>query len=350
MSIERSGAPQHDTLDEIPEPAENPVLFGHEEVAARLARAHRARKLHHALVLAGPRGIGKATLAFHLAYHLLRHPDAADAPETLAAPDPETTLFKLIANGGHPSVLHLTRPLNERTKAFRTAVTVEEIRKVQRFLSYTAHDGGYRVVIIDPADDMNQNAANALLKSLEEPPARTQFILISHAAGGLLPTIRSRCQIVRLQPLDETAFASALANLGIAPQDTDTAKALTARAGGSVREAILLTQYGGLEIAAAIEEIATGARFDVAKAWRLADAAAARDRTMALSLFNRHVLDHAAALAVEAAHSGALARADALSQFWQDANRAIVEAETYNLDKRQHVAGLMRAMHAALAG
>lgn len=350
MSYERSAVLQHDTLDDIPEPAENPALFGHEDMAARFAAAYRAGKLHHALVLAGPRGIGKATLAFHLAYHLLRYAEAADAPDTLAAPDPETTLFKLIANGGHPSILHLTRPVNERTKAFRTAVTVEEIRKVQRFLSFTAHDGGYRVVIIDPADDMNQNAANALLKNLEEPPARTQFILISHAAGGLLPTIRSRCQIVRLQPLAESAFGRALTGLGIAPQDADAARALMERAGGSVREAILLTQYGGLEIAAAIEEIATGARFDVAKTWRLADAVAARDQTMAFSLFNRHVLDHAAALAVEAARTGALARADALSQFWQDANRAIVEAETYNLDKRQHVAGLMRAMHAALGG
>ncbi len=107
-------------------------------------------------------------------------------------------------------MLHLTRPANEKTKGFKTVVTVDEIRRVNRFLSMTSHDGGYRVVIVDPADDMNVNAANALLKNLEEPPSRTVFILISHSPGGLLPTIRSRCQMVRLSPLGNDDLIAAL--------------------------------------------------------------------------------------------------------------------------------------------
>src|SRR5690606_28916285 len=107
------------------------------------------------------------------------------APETLGDADISSPLFRQIASGSHPSILHLTRPFDEKRKVFRTVVTVEEIRRVNRFLSMTSHDGSYRVVIVDSADDMNANAANALLKNLEEPPARTIFLLISHSPGRL---------------------------------------------------------------------------------------------------------------------------------------------------------------------
>ena len=164
-------------------------------------------------------------------------------------------MFRQIAIGAHPSVLHLTRPANEKTKGFKTVVTVDEIRRVNRFLSMTSHDGGYRVVIVDPADDMNINAANALLKNLEEPPSRTVFILISHSPGGLLPTIRSRCQTVRFSPLGNDDLVAALSTFDVQPPADEAARqALAERAGGSVRMAILLTQYGGLEIAEATDK------------------------------------------------------------------------------------------------
>lgn len=348
--FERIAPEQHDTLADIPEPAENPLLAGHQEAASRLAAAHRAGKLHHALIFAGPQGIGKATLAFHLAHHLLKHRDGTEARDHLAVPDPSSPLFRLIAGGAHPSILHLTRPLNDRTKAFRTAVTVEEVRKVQRFLSMTSHDGGYRVVIIDPADDMNQNAANALLKSLEEPPARTQFVLISHAAGGLLPTIRSRCQMIRLQPLPEAEFRIAVDGIGLSLPEGEAGVALARRAAGSVRDAVLLTQYGGLEIADAVEGASASGQFAVGAAHRIADAVAGRDKAIAFALFNRHVLDRAASLARHAAEQGDFGRAERLSAFWSQASETVMETETYNLDKRQHVAGLMRALHEARNG
>src|SRR5690606_28014279 len=138
---------------------------------------------------------------FHLAQHLLANPVAEAAPALFSPRNPASPLFRQIAQGSHPGVLHLTRPMNDKTKAFKSVVTVDEVRKVNRFLSMTSHDGGYRVVIVDPADDMNVNAANALLKTLEEPPPRTLFVLISHSLGSLLPTIRSRCQIIKLKPL-----------------------------------------------------------------------------------------------------------------------------------------------------
>jgi len=346
MTFERLAPEQHDTLDGIPEPAENPLLLAHEGEADRLAAAYRAGKMHHALILSGPRGIGKATFAFHLANHLLKFPDRTVAPETLAKPDPSASLFRMIASGAHPGVLYLARPLNDKTKVFRTAVTVEEIRRVNRFLSMTSHDGGYRVVIIDPADDMNVNAANALLKNLEEPPSRTLFILISHAARGLLPTIRSRCQTVRLHGLLPGQLESVLSGFGLVVAD---AAGLAAQAGGSAREAILLTEYGGLEIAGAVETIIHANRFDAVAATKLADAVAGRDQAIPFSLFNAHALDRVGVQATNAALAGDLVRAEALSALWQEASRTIVETETYNLDKRQHVIGLVRRIHGVLA-
>ncbi|MCR4268910.1 DNA polymerase III subunit delta', partial [Nitratireductor sp. ZSWI3] len=287
--FERIAPERFDTLPEIPEPAENPLLVGHEDAAAMLAGAYRAGKLHHGLLFAGPPGIGKATLAFHLANHLFNHPDPAAAPQHLAKPDPASQTFRLIAQDAHPSLLHLTRPYVERDKKFKTVITVDEIRRIQRFLSLTSHDGGYRVVIVDPADDMNVSAANALLKSLEEPPPRTVFILIAHSLGRLLPTIRSRCQIVRLSPLGADRLGGLLRALGAPETEGETVLADHAR--GSVRNAILLAQFGGAEITGVLERLVASRDFDVAEALRLGEAVSGRDRDVQFAIFNRAVLD-----------------------------------------------------------
>lgn len=347
--FERMAPEQHDTLDGVPEPSENPHLFGHGDIANLIAAAYRTGKLPHALLLAGPQGIGKATLAFHLAYHLLRNPTPAQAPEKLATPDPSSSLFRQIAMGSHPAILHLTRPQNDKTKTFKTVLTVDEVRKVNRFLSMTSHDGGYRVVIVDPADDMNTNAANALLKNLEEPPAKTLFVLITHSPGALLPTIRSRCQTIRLSPLDQDDLMQALAHAESPPPDNGEARhALAARAGGSARNAIILTQYGGLEIAEAIDGILAASRLDVASAYKLADAVAGKDRSIQFDIFNRRALELLSDMASAAARASQLEHAKRLSDTWQDASKAIFETETYNLDRKQHVLTMIDRLHAVM--
>ncbi len=336
---------QHDSLPDVPEPSETSRLFGHGEAAAHLAAAYRAGKLHHGLLLTGPKGIGKATLAFHLAYHLLRYPIAADAPATLAEPDPDSALARQIASGAHPSVLHLTKPYDEKTKKFRTAITVEEVRRVARFLAMRTHDDSYRIVIVDSADDLNRNAANALLKNLEEPPSRAVFVLISHMPGGLLPTIRSRCQQIRLAPRgrDDLAAALSLAKPGAATDD-----ALLQAAEGSPRTAILMTEYGGLELAQAADDYLGKARRDPADAYKLADAVTGRERDIQFELLNTHLLDRIASAAGEAARSGDARRADRLAELWQQASTTIGETTTYNLDRRQHVVALVEKVAAAL--
>lgn len=346
MMLERLAPEQFDTIPEIPEPAENPVLVGHGEAAAMLASAHRSGRLHHGLLLSGPQGIGKATLAFHLAYHLLKHPEPANAPAELQRPDPASSLYRQIATGAHPSVLHLTRPMNDRTKSFKTAVTVDEIRKVSRFLSMTAHDGGYRVVIVDPADDMNRQAANALLKNLEEPPARTLFILIAHSPGGLLPTIRSRCQLIRLHPLGLDEVAAALKALR--PDLASLPEAELARARGSVRNALLGLLYGGNEIAGAMQDLLAARDMDITQLYRLAEAVSARDAAIQFAIFNQRLLEHVATAARAAAEAGQGGHANRLAEFWSQAAEMISDTETYNLDKKQHVVELMERSHAAL--
>lgn len=347
--FERIAPEQHDTLDGVPEPSENPRLFGHDEAADMIATAYRAGKLPHALLLAGPQGIGKATLAFHLAYHLLKYPDATQAPDRLATPDASSSLFRQIAMGAHPAILHLTRPQNDKTKSFKTVLTVDEVRKVNRFLSMTSHDGGYRVVIVDPADDMNTNAANALLKNLEEPPARTVFVLITHSPGALLPTIRSRCQTIRLSPLDPDSLMRVLANVESPPPESAEARnALAGRAGGSARNAIILTQYGGLEIADALDGLLAAPRLDIAAAHKLADVVSGRDQAIQFDIFNRRALDLLSDAASEAAMASQLERASMLSDTWQDASKAISETETYNLDRKQHVLTMIDRLYAVM--
>ncbi|MCO5065916.1 MAG: DNA polymerase III subunit delta' [Rhizobiaceae bacterium] len=343
---ERLAPEQHDTLSGIPEPSETANLVGHVEAQHMLLAAQRAGRLPHAILLAGPQGIGKATFAFAFARHLLS-PAAPPDNGLFNTVGPETPLFRQIASGAHPAVLHLTRPANDRTKGFKTVLSVDEIRRIGRFLSLTSGDGSWRIVIVDPADDMRAAAANALLKNLEEPPARTIFILIAHSPGALLPTIRSRCQVLRLSPLDDGALRQVLGNVGELPDEEPVRAALVARAGGSARSAIVLQQYGGVEIATALDRLATGPT-DIAASHRLADAVSGRDNAIQLDVFNERALELLAGAASDAAQAGDTGRAKKLSDAWHLARIAISETATYNLDQKQHALTMISRLNNVL--
>jgi len=346
---ERLAPEQWDSLPDIAEPAESLELIGHAGVVEGVCAAYRAGKLHHALLLSGPKGVGKATFAFHLAHHLLKERDPASAPDALARRDSSTSLFRQIASGAHPAVLHLTRRYDEKTKKFRTALTVDEVRRISRFLSLRSHDDSYRVVIVDAADDMNRNAANALLKNLEEPPQRVLFLLVSHSPGALLPTIRSRCQMLRFDPLSGTELARVLELSGQPlPADPAARAALEEHAGGSARQAILMTEFGGLDIAAAADAYLRQARRDPADAYKLADAVVGREQEIQFDIFNAALCDRIAAEAASAAASGDARRGARLAQLWSEVSEAVTLTETYNLDKRQHVVGLLDKVAAAM--
>ncbi len=339
MNFERLAPEQHDSLPGIAEPAENPVLLGHDEAMQRLTAAFLRGRLHHALLLHGPRGIGKATFAFHLARRILAGPgEAGKAAEG-------TQLFRQIAIGAHPALLHLTRPLDRDGKKFRTAITVDEVRRIGTLLSHTAHDRGFRIVIIDPAEDMNHAAANALLKNLEEPPPNSLFMLISHRPGALLSTLRSRCQAIRLLPLAPEMVAELVAGSGM---DRAAARKLAAESAGSPRNALLLALNGGLEIAAAVEEILTSQPFDMEKAHRLGDAVSGRDNEPRLDLLNAYLLDRIVQGALHAGEAGAIEQAARLAELWQRTNEAMRTADTYHLDRKQLIVSTLLEIRAAL--
>ncbi|PRD42202.1 DNA polymerase III subunit delta' [Phyllobacterium phragmitis] len=341
----------HDTIDGVPAPSANAFLAGHEEIRAFLARAYRSGKMHHALLFEGPRGVGKATLAYHLAGHMLSHADSGQAPADIAFPDFEKPLFRQIAGGIHPAILHVDRPLDQKTAKFKTGITVEEIRKVTHFLTRTSHDGAWRIVIVDPADDMNRNAANALLKTLEEPPARALFILISHSAGRLLPTIRSRCQTLQFKSLDRVSMQKALAaigpSVGFDAADGEGTTALIERSEGSVRKAALLIAHGGLEIAQAADAILEKGSFDLPKAQALAAAIGGREAEIQYDLFFDHILQRIADRARLHAGEGAIVPANAWSAFWNRVRQNGMETQAFNLDKKQAVLILLEKTHRA---
>lgn len=342
--IEELDVPKtHDSIEGVFEPSANDYLTGHDAVVRFLAQAYREGRMHHALLLEGAQGIGKATLAFHLAGHMLAHGDQSSAPDFFDRPDFAKPLWRQIAGGMHPAVLHINRPFDQKTGKFRTAITVEEIRRVTHFLTRTASDHAWRILIVDPADDMNRNAANALLKTLEEPPARALFILVSHSSGRLLPTIRSRCQSIQLRPLDDIAMTQALehAGAGIGLDHSSITPDLLQRSEGSVRKALLMLANGGIEIADTVDALLGASVFDLPKAQALGTAVSGREAEIQYELFRNHLMERIAAEARRRADTGQLREANLWSQFWSDQGREISLAETYNLDRKQFVTGLL---------
>src|SRR5918996_4121583 len=191
MTAERSRAAlaEPDRLDGSSAPREVDRVFGHEAAEREFADALASGRLQHAWLLVGPEGIGKATLAYRFARAVLAEGEAVD---------PAHPVFRKVAALSHPNLLLIRRSWIEKTKRYSQWIGVEEVRRLRAFLGHSAGEAGWRRVIVDRADELNQNAANALLKALEEPPPKTLFLLISSAEGRLPVTIRSRARILRL--------------------------------------------------------------------------------------------------------------------------------------------------------
>ena len=240
-----------------PAPRHNPELLGQEAAEAVLRQAAGEGRLAHAWLLTGPRGVGKATLAYRFARYLLAGGGRSDegpglfGDEETAAADlaiaPEHPVFRRVASGGHLDLMVLETGVNEQTGRPRTEITVDQVRKASDFLRLTAAEGGWRIVLVDSADALNLNAANALLKILEEPSRQSLLLLVSHAPGRLLPTVRSRCSHLALRPLDEATVAQALRRHRPDLEAAD-ARAVARLADGSIGRALELAEVGGLDL------------------------------------------------------------------------------------------------------
>jgi DNA polymerase III subunit delta' len=270
-TLEQDGGP--------PEPRANSELLDREAAEQTLLRAFRSRRLPHAWLLSGARGLGKATLAYRFARFVLAEPagqgaDLFGAPPTARKDlylDPASDVFRRVAAGGHPDLRSLEIGADPRTGRARREILVDDVRKIGHFLRMTSSEGGWRVVVVDSIDYLNRNAANALLKVLEEPPERALLILVSHAPGSLLATIRSRCCQLPIAPLSEVTVAQLMERFApdLGPEDR---AALVGMGEGSIGRALDLAAGGGLELyrelLSVLEDLP---RLDVAKVHALGD-------------------------------------------------------------------------------
>ena len=243
--------PEPDRSGDAPHPRETAALFGQARAEAEFLEAFNSDRLHHGWLISGPKGIGKATLAWKIARFLLSQPVDAGAdmfgdpvkPTDLSTPEDHGVMRRTRALA-EPQLFLLRRGWDDKGKTLKTKITVDEARKLKSFFQLSAPDGGRRVVIVDAADEMNVAAANAILKVLEEPPARTYLLLVTHQRSRLLPTIRSRCRDLRCDPLGAADLEQAVVQAG---GEAEAARANTALAGGSVGMALRLSEMGGAD-------------------------------------------------------------------------------------------------------
>lgn len=266
--------PEPDRIIGAPHPRETRDLFGQTQAEADFLDAFGAGRLHSGWLITGPRGVGKATLAWKIATFLLSDPEVGLFGDPTLAIDPDHPDARLVQAGAHPRLSLIRRPWDEKTKKLKSDITVDAVRGLKKFFNMSAADGGRRVVIVDAADELNRNAANAILKELEEPPANCTILLIAHQPSRLLPTIRSRCRELRCARLGAEDLQRALAQAG---HPSDQSESLAALAGGSAGDAIRLLNHDGLalyaELVKAFDKLP---RIDRPTALRLADGCVGR--------------------------------------------------------------------------
>lgn len=294
--IEVQDIPQPDRVEGAPHPRETMRLRGQAEAEAAFLEAYTSGRLHHAWLLSGPRGVGKATLAWRIARFLLTTEegeggglfgDVTPAPTSLDPPDAHPALQRLLATA-EPRLFLLRRAWDSDKERLKSVITVDEVRKLKRFFELSATDGGRRVVIVDAADEMNTNAANALLKLLEEPPSDSVMLLVSHQPSALLPTIRSRCRTLRCRTLSPGDMADAIA---AAAGEVEADPVMLAElSGGSVGEALRLLKLDGGKLYGHLVSILGGMPgMDRQRAIALAETAAGRGAEARFDLLIRLV-------------------------------------------------------------
>jgi DNA polymerase III subunit delta' len=323
-----------DQLDGVPLPEERTRVFGHQEALANVALSFANERAPSAILIHGPQGIGKATLAFEIARQVLVRTGDED-PHRVA---------EQIAAGAHPNVFVLRRQPKD-AKGFYTVIRVDDVRELRERMRKTRGRAGFRVAVIDSIDDCNPSAANALLKTLEEPPAETLFLLVSHRPGSLLPTIKSRCHTMALRPIDNDTVRAVLEADG--QDDADALNHAIALADGRPRRAFEALQMGDQASLMALQAWLTAPARPGAIAHLSLAEAIGSDWAGSQGSFARGMLtDWLANEAKSAAMAGPEARARLASanELWEKAHSLFAEAESLNLDARQTLIAIMDAI------
>jgi len=324
-----------------PTPRENPLLIGHDEAERQMLDALRGGRMHHAWLITGPEGVGKATLAYRFARRLLA---GTPGPSETLALDPADPVFRRVAAGTHADLLTVEREWDEKKKRMRKAIAAEDVRAIPDFLHLTPAEGGWRVVVVDGAEDLNIHSANALLKVLEEPPPRAMLLLACSAPGRLPATIRSRCRQLRLSALTPADMARLLAlylpETGMAERER-----LAALAEGAPGRALTLAAGDGLALAALVGEVVDALPdMPPLRGYAVADKLGRGEDAFETFMT---LLRGAIASAVRAVLRGeadarqarlvSLRPLDAWGDVWHALTRLQDETERFNLDKKQAV-------------
>lgn len=265
-------------VQDIPEPDKAPGcahpkdvfdLIGHQQAEINLANLINANSLHHAWLISGPKGVGKATLAYRMIRRVLAGQAQSENRLDVPAQDP---VAQRISSLGHADFLLIRRPYDEKTKKSKSEIPVGEVRKIPQFFSKKPAEGGWRVCLVDSADEMNRNATNALLKTLEEPPDKSLIILISKTPGRLLPTIRSRCKLLQLTGVESQDLQSWLeSKTNVDQEDMQNVLAL---AGGIPGLALSLVQHIDTVLRPLLKYLESFPRPDLSLAHRISDSLA----------------------------------------------------------------------------
>ena len=343
-------SPQKSEDAETPHPRTTAALFGHAGAETALLAAYRSGRIPHAFLIAGPKGIGKATLAYRLARFVLAHPDPA-APEIAAATSlavaPDHPVARRIAAQGQPDLLILERTLNDKG-VLHKQIAVDDIRRTVAFFGSTAREGGWRIAIVDAVDELNKSSANALLKVLEEPPQRALLLLVSHSAARVPATLRSRCRILTLRPLVETDVAAAVAMATGSPADDAEVIAAAAAADGSVSRALAFLDGDALELRQrALDLLDKLPTLDTGALHALGEAIAGTD-PLPLAAF-LDTINAWLSLRLDR-EQGEIARLARLADASERINAAARDAEIYNLERKPLVFGVFGLLAEATRG
>ncbi len=332
----RTTPPDSDAFPGAPHPRETLALFGHEAAEQGLLDAWRSGRLPQAVIIGGPEGVGKATLAWRLTRFIMANPDpanpAARAATDLSVPGNHPVTHR-VAVMAQPDIASLKREWNEKNKRHFTEIRVDDVRKALGLFQMSSGSGGWRVCVIDCADDLNRNSANALLKMIEEPPPRSLFLIVAHKPAHVLPTIRSRSRMVLLQALSGENVERAVSSLGGGWPDSEISMAAS-RSKGSVRQALRMLDRDRLALAGRLDRI-LGAmpRVDWIGVHSLAETVSKPAAVDEFETLCAGIFDWLGDRVREGAAGGALHLAP-LAQVWEKLVDAVRETEALNLDKR----------------
>lgn len=354
--LDDEAPPESDALEGTPHPRHVYDFFGHSEVEQDLLDAYRTGRLPQSIILAGPEGIGKATLAWRFARFLFAHPEPAlpavrNATSLAVAQD--HPVCHRIESLGHGDLSLLRREWNADTKKHRTEIRVDDVRVAIEMFHQASAEGGWRICIVDSADDLNRNSANALLKIIEEPPDRSLFIFVSHLPGRILPTIRSRSRLIRMQPLDVEDVTRAILAIGEDFEGQgERIRDAAELSEGSVRQTIRLLDTEGQALSSEIDNILQALpRIEWSAIHRLSDRVSGSTPT-ALDDFAatiETIQDWLAAQVRAGAAAGqGAANLAPYAQVWDKVAAAVRETEAINLDKRPLILSIFADLAAAV--